>query len=97
MIPAPVNIVINIESLENIEEVKMSFSAKFNLVAEWFDYRLTWNNLNNDKFLNIPDREVFEKLWVPVVIFVNTENKHETPMEKKARLEEGELHPGTHH
>ena len=64
----------------------MSFSAKFNLVAEWFDYRLTWNNLNNDKFLNIPDREVFEKLWVPVVIFENTENKHETPMDKKARL-----------
>ena len=64
----------------------MSFSAKFNLVAEWFDARLTWNNLNNDKFLNIQDQEIIDKLWVPVIIFENTENKFETPMDKKARL-----------
>ena len=64
----------------------MSFSAKFNLVAEWYDARLTWNNLNDDKFLNIPDQDIIEKLWVPVIIFDNTENKYETPLDKKARL-----------
>ena len=64
----------------------MSFSAKFNLIAEWFDSRLTWNNLNDDKFLNIPDQEIIDKLWVPVITFDNTENKYETPMDKKARL-----------
>ena len=86
VIPVPINIVINIESLENIQEVKMSFYAKFNLVAEWYDDRLTWNDLNDDKFLNIPDQEVINRLWVPVVIFDNTENKFETPLDKKSRL-----------
>ena len=81
-----VNISINIESLKNIEEMKMSFSAKFNLVAKWFDARLTWNDLNDDKFLNIPDLDVIEKLWVPTIIFENTENKYETPLDKKARI-----------
>ena len=56
-----VNVSIHIESLENIEEFKMSFSAKFNLVAEWFDHRLTWNDLNVDKYLNIPNQEIIDK------------------------------------
>ena len=64
----------------------MSFSAKFNLVAEWFDERLTWNDLNDDKFLNIPDQNIIDNLWVPVIIFDNTENKYETPLDEKARL-----------
>ena len=62
IVPLAVNISINIESLQNIEEVKLSFSAKFNLVAEWFDPRLTWNDLNDDDFLNIPDQDVIDKL-----------------------------------
>ena len=75
-----------IESLENIEEVKMSFSAKFDLHAEWFDQRLTWNDLNNDKFLNIPNEEVIEKLWIPTVVFDNTETRFETPLDVKSRI-----------
>ena len=75
MTPVPVNISIHIEVLENIEEVKMSFSAKFNLAAEWYDARLTWNDLNAEEFLNIPNKELVEKLWVPQLIFENTENK----------------------
>ena len=51
----------------------MSFSAKFTIAVEWFDVRLTWKDLNDDEFLNIPDKEVIDKLWVPVITFENTE------------------------
>ena len=78
------NISINIETLENIEELKRSFSAKFNLVAEWFDGRLTWNDLNDDDFLNIPDEDMIDNLWVPKIIFENTENKFISPLDEKA-------------
>ena len=64
----------------------MSFSAKFNLAVEWFDSRLTWNNLNDDKYLNILDQNTVKNLWVPKVIFENTEDKFETPLDGKARL-----------
>ena len=62
----------------------MSFALKFNLVAEWFDSRITWNDLNDDLYLNIPDQEVTNKLWIPTIIFENTENKYETLMDKRA-------------
>ena len=42
----------------------MSFSAKFQLTLEWFDDKITWNDLNNDKFLNIPSQDVVDKLWI---------------------------------
>ena len=64
----------------------MSFSSKFNLVAEWFDKRLTWNDLNDDKFLNIPSQDVLDKLWYPSVIFTNTPNNYQTMMDSKSRL-----------
>ena len=72
IIPVVTKISIYIQSFENIKEVEMSFSSKFNLVAEWFDKRLTWNDLNDDKFLNIPSQDVLDKLWYPSVIFTNT-------------------------
>ena len=62
----------------------MSFSAKLNLAAEWFDTRLRWKDLDNDEFLNIPNKELIDKLWVPVIIFENSENKYETPIDRKA-------------
>ena len=86
VIPVVVNISMSIEVLENIEEVKMSFSAKLNLAAEWFDARLTWNDLSDDEFLNIPNKDLIGKLWVPEIIFENTENKVETPIDRKARF-----------
>ena len=64
----------------------MSFSARFKLTLQWFDDKITWNDLNNDKFLNIPSQDVMDKLWVPVIIFVNTENKYETQMDRKSRI-----------
>ena len=84
--PVPVNISIIIESIERIDVVKMSFSAKFKLIMEWFDAKITWNDLNDDKFLNIPSQNIVERLWVPVIIFVNTEMKSETTIDNKARI-----------
>ena len=53
---------------------------------EWFDDKISLNDLNNDKFLNIPSEDVIEKLWVPVLIFVNTEMKTETKIDEKSRI-----------
>ena len=86
IIPVEVNISINIEQLNQIEEVKMSFSAKFTIAVEWFDGRLTWKDLNDDEFLNIPNKEVIDKLWVPVITFENTENKYRGPIDSEARF-----------
>ena len=64
----------------------MSFTAKFDLSVEWFDQRLAWNDLNDDQFLNIPNEEVINALWVPTIVFENTEDKFETPIDRKSRI-----------
>ena len=73
----------------------MSFSANFRLILKWFDPKITWNDLSNDKFLNVPASNILEKLWIPVVIFPNTEKKVESPLDKKARIVVERLGPYT--
>ena len=64
----------------------MSFSANFRLIVEWFDPKITWNDLSNDKFLNVPASNILERLWIPVIIFRNTENEVESPLDQKTRI-----------
>ena len=64
----------------------MSFSVNFKLSLEWFDSKVKWNDLKDDKFLNIPTLDILEKLWFPVVIFLNTEDESESPVDQKARV-----------
>ena len=86
IIPISVDISITIQSIENIEEVRMSFSAKFSVIITWFDHRLTFKNLHENRFLNIPSQSDIRKLWVPFLIFDNTEDNSETVVDKKARI-----------
>ena len=67
--PVQVNVSVKIKVLEDIDEVKMSFSSKFTLVFEWFDKRLTWRDLQDDLFLNVLKDDVLENIWVPTIIF----------------------------
>ena len=75
---------LTINSLEHIEEVKMSFSVKFNLEIEWNDKNMDWQNLNDDIFLNIVTKDVVDKLWVPHIIFKNTEKNYESKIDEKS-------------
>ena len=86
---------MTIESLKDIKEVQMSFSVNFRLILKWFDPKITWNDLSRDKFLNVPASNILEKLWIPVVIFRNTEKKVESPLDKKARIVVERLGPYT--
>ena len=64
----------------------MSFTAKFTLVLEWFDWRLIWRDLNEDHSLNIPNKDIIENIWVPVFIFHNTKTKIRTPIDEVTRF-----------
>ena len=77
---------MEIDSIEDIEEVRRSFSAKFKLKLIWFDQRLIFKNLNEDMFLNLPTKKERRKLWMPVLIFENTAENYETPVDEKARI-----------
>ena len=77
---------MHIESIEEIEEIRLSFSAKFKLTLSWSDQRLAFNNLNREMFLNLPNTWEKHKIWIPVLIFQNTETNYETVLDPQARI-----------
>ena len=57
-------VIINIEELEGIFEVKIS------LVSTWIDTRLSYQNLQNNEDINVIDN--CNSTWYPTYIFINT-------------------------
>ena len=72
-----VNVLLTVESLQNIKELDMSFDAKFSLTMEWFDSRLRYKNLIDDDYknllTNLVKEENKEKIWIPELLFSNTD------------------------
>ena len=66
----------------------MSYSVKFSFEVEWFDRRLTWKDLRADDYLNIPDENTQRSLWVPTIIFENTEKMMKTQNDNEAKISE---------
>ena len=50
----------------------MKFSAKLKLSINWFDSRLTWMNLMDNRGLNILTESEISNIWVPELLFTNT-------------------------
>ena len=57
-----------------INEVEQTFKLKFQLALSWYDFRLIYHNLKASRIANSPSFEEVNKLWIPNIIFGNTEN-----------------------
>ena len=86
IVETPIKISIEIEKLTSIKEIEQTFSAKLQLVAVWFDPRVTWSDLSYDANLNILSQYQNEKLWIPTIIFKNTDNNLQTVIDNKAKV-----------
>ena len=73
-----VHISVNLNTIMDISEVGGYFQVQFDLILNWFESRLRFKNLKNDMNLNsfLPNEN--HEVWVPELIFVNTENKPST-------------------
>ena len=78
IIPVNVNISITVKDILSIQEVNLVYTLKFRLLMEWYDYRLTYHNLKMERSANLLAREEIQKLWIPFVVFENTENNDAT-------------------
>ena len=78
-----VNINMKLESVQRISETQGSITLLFHMEMQWWDPRLNFENLKKTTELNILTRKESEKIWVPVLVFNNTQNKLETSNDKK--------------
>ena len=55
-----------------------TFTVKYRFTMEWYDPRLVYHNLKTRRSSNSLGIEDVDRLWIPVVVFRNTENSEAT-------------------
>ena len=58
-----------------IEEENHAIEFQYEIIMKWFDNRLTYHNLKQDTSLNALPEVDMKKLWLPLVIYANTDQK----------------------
>jgi hypothetical protein len=71
-------VAVTITRVLAIEEVKKSVSFQFKLRLRWKDPRLAFRNLKKNRKLNTVNMSEAQKVWSPVVVFYNTDDKEES-------------------
>ena len=77
-----VNVSIYVLNIEKIE-LPSTFHAKVEVTLSWKDYRLTYHDLHED---NIIDTETKQKLWIPPLLFSNSNENRKIRDDEKTTL-----------
>lgn len=78
VVPTQVNISLVLKKVVEIEEVDHSIHLKFQIILEWKETRATFLNLKHDTTLNTLTDEDINRLWLPLVIYDNTDQEETT-------------------
>ena len=57
-----------------IREVDHTITLKFGIILEWYEHRVVYHNLKNQVSLNSFSDAETDQIWVPYVIYLNTDN-----------------------
>ena len=78
MIPVNVNTSIDIFKLVDINEEDYSIEIQFQINLVWKENRATYQNLKANNSLNALTQKDIKELWLPEVIYENTDQKETT-------------------
>ena len=77
-IPAMVNISITLMKVVEIEETAHSIKLQFEIRLMWRENRVKYQNLKKKTSLNALTEHDYRQLWLPLVIYDNTDQKDST-------------------
>ena len=69
---------IDIFKLVDINEEDYSIEIQFQITLEWKETRATYHNLKADDSLNALTQNEIDEIWLPKVIYENTDQKETT-------------------
>ena len=78
LVKVPVSVSIILLKVVDIEEEDLSIELQFEIILEWIENRATFKNLKNDSTLNALSDEEMRNLWLPRVVYANTDQKETT-------------------
>ena len=61
-----------------INEEGNSMELQFQITLEWKENRATYHNLKKESYLNALSSEDINKLWLPLVVYTNTDQQETT-------------------
>ena len=76
--PVDVSVSIDVLKLVDINEKDYSIEIQFEISMKWIENRVTYHNLKEKDSLNALEEKDIEKLWLPEVIYENTDQKETT-------------------
>ena len=76
--PADVSISITLMKVVEIEEVDHSIHLQFQISLMWMENRVTYQNLKKQTSLNVLTDEDIGKIWLPLIVYDNTDQKEVT-------------------
>ena len=78
IVPVAINVSITLLKMMGIDERQNSIDLQFEVKLEWRDHRITYNNLKKDLFLNALTEGDKDRIWLPIVVYGNTDQKETT-------------------
>ena len=76
--PVPVMISLALLKVVAIEEEDHSIELQFQITLEWKENRATYHNLKTKSYLNALPLETINRLWLPLVVYTNTDQQETT-------------------
>ena len=67
-----VNVSLHVKNIFDIKELSMEYTVRFLLTMEWYDPRISFRNLKEEKEENIISIEESCHLWLPSLYFKNS-------------------------
>ena len=78
IVPVSVGVSIVLMEVVSIDEVDHSIQLQFEVILNWMENRATYLNLKEKAALNKITDEDIKKLWLPLLIYTNTDQKKTT-------------------
>merc|ERR550532_45630 len=75
IVAVPVNVSMVLMKFVHIDEEEHSIEFQYEIILEWADNRVTFHNLKKENSLNALTAEDINRLWLPLVIYSNTDQK----------------------
>lgn len=91
---AKVYIDIEIDNVLELDEVLSTMTLQFKMIVEWIDPRLAYINLKENHRKNILTSSESQGIWMPILVFANTENKDQANFKNASGFTTIKINPG---
>ena len=83
-----IDITVTILDILKIDEVEGDFIIRLATKREWFDNRLTYQDLKNDRYLDKLSNEEQNSIWSPYLIFDNVANDEKLKLVGESNIDQ---------